>query len=247
LKLHQLLAVIDGRKKSANRVVTDLYHALQKPAWYAGLSKVYQPLDDEGTKLPPEAVRVQRNARADLEAIAETMTGLLDLTAQKDWTNASPEARGTVTVDGTVLIKDAPVTYLLSLKTALTGSDGIKSVFEAVPTLDPAETWLDDEANNGYRTDPVKTHRNEKRQKPLVLFPATDRHPAQTQLVTEDVLAGYWERTLFSGAIKPTDKERLLSRLHKLVEAISVAIEQANQAEVETRKVTAPAFQYLLG
>jgi hypothetical protein len=34
-----------------------------------------------------------------------------------------------------------------------------------------------------------------------VLYDATEHHPAQTQLISEDVIVGWWETVKHSGAI----------------------------------------------
>lgn len=50
----------------------------------------------------------------------------------------------------------------------------------------------------------------QKTQRPIVLYDATDNHPAQAQLITEDVLAGLQEKVDISGAIPSTEKNHYL-------------------------------------
>lgn len=61
-----------------------------------------------------------------------------------------------------------------------------------------------------------------------MLFPATEQHPAQTQLITEDVFVGTWSTIKISGAISHNDKQKLLDRVEELIIAVKSAREEAN-------------------
>ncbi|GAA3422693.1 hypothetical protein [Streptosporangium vulgare] len=110
-KLNQILAVEKGVKSDTQRKVTDAYHTIQKNALLSGLSRTYQPIDDEGERLPPESTRVQVQGEDLLKQVGAALTRLFDVTATKDWANCT--ARADVKVDGSTLLEDVPVTYLL--------------------------------------------------------------------------------------------------------------------------------------
>jgi hypothetical protein len=80
----------------------------------SGISRVYQPKDEEGEQLPPESTKVQAKTEEILRDMAATITRLFDVTATKDWANC--RATADVTVDGQTLLRDVPVTYLLFLE-----------------------------------------------------------------------------------------------------------------------------------
>src|SRR3954468_17723214 len=103
-KLNQIIAVEKGIKSGTLRDLTDAHHGLQKPALLSGISRTYQPKDEEGEQLPPESTRVQVKAEDVLRETAATLTRLFDVTATKDWANC--EARADVTVEGRVLVSD---------------------------------------------------------------------------------------------------------------------------------------------
>jgi hypothetical protein len=86
-----------------------------------------------------------------------------------------------------------------------------------------------------------------KVQEPLVLYPATEQHPAQTQLITKDVVTGQWDERKFSGAATRADQEALLGRIRKLQEAVKLARETANSAEVDKQRVGSPILDYVFG
>jgi hypothetical protein len=93
---------------------------------------------------------------------------------------------------------------------------------------------------------PPRLNRTKKVQKPIVLYDATKEHPAQTQLITEDVVVGYWDTVKHSGALPAPRKKELMSRIEKLSQALKFAREKANAADAETVSVGKPIFDYLL-
>ena len=101
-----------------------------------------------------------------------------------------------------------------------------------MPTLDPSYDWTKDVNSDLYKTDSIKTARTKKTTKALLLAPATDKHPAQTDKITEDVIVGYWKATKLSGALPLPRKEELLTKIDRLRDAVKMAREEANNAEV---------------
>jgi len=61
-KLNQIIAVEKGAKSRSFAKITDAYQLLQKPAVLAGISRTYQPSDEDGEQYPPESTRVQVKA-----------------------------------------------------------------------------------------------------------------------------------------------------------------------------------------
>lgn len=242
-KLNQIIAVEKGDKSSHHSEISNLYKAVQKPELFNGFSKVYEKREESDENLPAEEHRVQFSSQNVLERAERSFSNLMEITARKDWTNCT--AKGSVTVDDKVIVKDAPVSYLLFLEKQITD---LRTFVAAMPTLDGAYSWKRD-ANDGlYKTDRVPTHRTKKVQKAIVLYDATPEHPAQTQLITEDVLAGHWYTVRLSGALPPTEKTATLERIDKLIKAIKHAREAANiQEEVKPPAVGNEIFNYILG
>ncbi|CAM5587658.1 hypothetical protein SCALM49S_00476 [Streptomyces californicus] len=110
-KLNQIIAVEKGVKTKAHQDLTAAHHGLQKAALLAGISRTYQPKDEEGEQLPPESTLVQVKAEDVLRQTAATLTRLFDVTATKDSANCS--ARADVKVDSRVPVSEVPVAYLL--------------------------------------------------------------------------------------------------------------------------------------
>lgn len=243
MKLNQIIAVEKGVKARAFAELSELNKVIQKPALFNGFAKAYQPKDAEGETLPPENQRVQFVATEVLRSVERGLGELFDITARKDWTNCV--AKADVLVDGNVVLTGAPVSFLLFLEKQLTD---IRTFVGNLPVLDPAESWSEDKNSGLYRTEPTSTHRTKKVQKPIVLYPATPEHPAQTQIITEDVIVGFWSQVKQSGAIPRPQKLIILDRVERLLKAVKEAREAANiQEEVKTPDIGAAIFGYLLG
>lgn len=241
-KLNQVIAVEKGIKSKANTEISELYKAVQKPTLFDGFNKAYRPIKDDEEKFPPQSQRVQFNATEVLRQAANALSELFDVTAQKDFANCI--AAADVVVDGVTLVSKAPATYLLFLEKQLTD---LHTFVDKMPTLDPAEEWALDTNTGNYRSQPSSTVRTKKIQKPIVLYPATEQHPAQTQLITEDETVGHWEQIKYSGAISDPRRKELLARILKLHKAVKFAREEANTAQVSAFDIGSKVFSWLLG
>ena len=241
-KLNQIIAIEKGIKSRVYSEITDLHKAAQKPELFNGFIKEYRPVDDAGETLPADKKRVQFAVQEVLNKVARVETELMSITARKDWTNCT--AKANVEVDDVVILKDVPVSYLLFLEKQLTD---IHTFVDKLPVLDEAETWNKDVNSGLYKTEAIQTHRTKKVAKPIVLFPATPEHPAQTQLVSEDIIAGFWHQVKLSGAMPKPTQEVLLERVEKLLNAVKTARESANShEEVASPEVGDAIFSYLL-
>jgi hypothetical protein len=225
-KLNQIIAIEKGIKSATHSLLSEWYKLIQKPELFAGFEKKYQRMNEESEELPADQKRVQMGVVGLLRQVRTAMVDLWSVTARKEWTNS--QARAPVRVAGVAMTTALPVTYLLFLEKQLTD---LRTLVAHVPVLEIAEDWHVDLATGLYRTEPVLTHRTKKVQRPLVLYPATPEHPAQTQLITEDVLAGYWSTIKYSGALPLQAKEALAARIEAAVRAVKEAREEANSCE----------------
>jgi hypothetical protein len=242
-KQHALVAIEKGLKETANKVTAPLFHAAGDPSLFAGLTKTYEPVDEDGEQYPAESVRIRATVSEVLDAFQKANSRLLDVTASKENTNR--EAVADVVVDGVTLIEKAPVTFLMQFEKFL--QQEVRGIVVKLPTLDPAQEWsLADAERKGVQVTPeIKRHKTKKVPRVITLAPPTDKHPAQVQLVNEDVLAGYWTEKKFSGAISASRKQELTERVESLIEAVKIAREKANDVEVKDLNVGADVFGYL--
>lgn len=240
-RLHQLLPLEKLTRENTDRALAEAKSGLGRADWFTGLRRTYQPLDDQGVQLPGESKIVQAKATDVLDLVAANVARLLDITATKEWANTG--ARADVKVRGRVLVADAPVGYLLFLEKQIAGWEAL---VKAVPTLDPATPWSRDETTAGlWKSDGVQTTRTQKVMTPVVMYEATDRHPAQVKEVTKDVVDGFWTTVTFSGAL-PADQVRgMLERLSELRAAVLHAREEANSVEVVDQHVGSAVIAFV--
>lgn len=240
-KLNQIIAVEKGIKSKSYSELTELNKLVQKPDLFNGLVKKYEKKDEDGEDLPSDKKRVQYTVSEVFHRVEHTLSELMTVTARKDYTNC--EAKADVVINDKVLVPQAPVSFLLFLEKTLTD---VRTFLGNVPVLDEADAWTYDVNSGLYNTEPIKTHRTKKVQKPIVLYPHSPEHPAQTQLVTEDVIAGYWNQVKQSGAIPRTRKMELVEKTDTLLKAVKEARESANiQEEVNAPEVGEAIFGYI--
>jgi hypothetical protein len=242
LRLAQVVAIVAGAKARALRAVTDAYQDQQKTGPLSGISRTYQPLDDEGVRLPSESTLVQIRADEIVERVRAEMTRLLDVVATQDWGNT--HARADIVVDGRTILADVPVTYLMWLEKQV---HTLRTFVSELPRLDLAEQWTWDTNQRAYVTQPVQTARTTKVPRNHVLAPPTDRHPAQVQVWQEDVVVGTWTTVKANGGLPASQVRLYVERCEALLDAVKAAREAANDAVVEDIDAGVPILEYVFG
>lgn len=225
LKLNAVIAVYKGIKSRSLSVVSELHNIIQKPDLFEGLVRTYRKLDDADVDLPSERKVVQFRMKDILSTLRVSKGELIDTFAQMEIGNTF--AKAPVWIDGKELLPELPATVLLPLEKELVD---IRSFVDKIPVLDNAEAWLPkpDDNTGLWFTEKASTHRTKKVPKPVTLYEATDKHPAQTTLLQEDIIAGFWDTVKHSGAMKKLEKEAIQERIEKLIVAVKQAREEAN-------------------
>lgn len=242
-KLNQVIAIASGRKTDATKKVTEIYKGLQKGDLFNGFQRTYSPLDEEGETIPPEKKVVQKNTADELAHVAHTLADLFDVIATQEFGNCS--AKADIVVNGTIVAPAVPVTYLLFLEKQM---DNIHAVISAVPTLSPDIVWTKSATDRGlYIAETTVANRTKKVPKAFVKAPATDKHPAQVEMFTEDILVGRWSKVDMSTAIPAQEKEALLNKVTTLKEAIKMAREQANSMDINKVEVGKSITSFIFG
>ena len=244
-RLHQVTAILKGTKSRAYTEVTELHKNAQKPEPYSGFSKTYRKRDEDSEDYAPENKRVVLIGSEVLRRLARLETDVFNITAAQDWANMS--AKADVVVDGQVILTGVPVTYLLFMEKHLTD---IRTFVDKMPTLDDNREWVADPNSRLYKTEKVTTHKTKKVQRPIVKYEAVFKDgvglPAQTEMITEDVIIGWWDTVTQSGALPAPRKEVILERVDKLIRAVKVAREDANDQACEEHQIGEAVFGYLL-
>lgn len=244
--LHQILAIEKGTKDHARRVLTDAHQAVLKAPLLSGISRTYQPKDDDGDQLPPESTQVQVRAEEVLREVAAALVPLFDVIAVKDASNRV--AAADVVMDGAVLLSDVPVSYLLFLEAQLVD---LHTFVMKLPVLDPAERWAFNGDANCFAAEPVRTTRGKKVPRNHVVAEAVAPAggnpglPAQVQVYHEDVLAGFWTTVKFSGALPGRRVAELVARVEAVQRAVKQAREHANSVPAVDKVAGEAVLGYL--
>lgn len=241
-KLNQVIAVVAGKKSKVQASLTTAYHVVQKSAQFEGITKTYQPKDEDGDKLPSESKAVQTKVGDVIKEVVNSLTELFDVVATQD--NANTKARSDVVVGSKKVLTNVPVTNLLFLEKQL---KDVETFISKLPTLDATDAWHYEASQDSYATLPSETTRVKKMPRFLVKYEATKEHPAQVETYSEDTVAGYWRTVKYSGAIPMKEKNKMLDRVHQLQEAVVKAREEANSIEVEQVSVGKQVFDHIFG
>lgn len=239
-RLNQILAIEKQVKTTAHTQTTEEYQLIQKEALLNGISRTYQPLEEDGEKFPEESTAVQVRVSEVLKRVASHMVPLFDTTLARDLANT--EAKANVEVDGKVILRDVPAIYLLWMEKQLTD---LHTVIVKLPTLPQTESWSYDAATDVHKTPVVQTAKTKKLPRAFVKAEATKEHPAQVEVVHEDKLVGYWSTTKLSGALPKQRAQVLRDRIEKLLAATKQAREAANLVDVPKATVASDIFGYL--
>lgn len=245
-KLHQIVALAEGKKSNGQKVLTRVHHALQKSSGenspFSGIERVYTPNTEEGEKFPAESKRVQVKVKDSILEVQNCLEDLWNCLLTQDMANTS--AKADVVVDGKVLAKDMPVTHLMYLEKQLTD---IGTFVEKLPTLDPAFDWDFDENSDAYATKTIQTHKTKKIPRVIEKYKHTEEHPAQVELIYEDTVVGLWNTKHFNGCVPAKVKNDMLARVRKLQDAVKIARTKANDIEVEDQKQAKDLLNYVFG
>jgi len=246
-KLHEYLGSQNAVFTQAEKVRTDLLATFDKKRHLFGETlKQYHPDGENKSPVIEAQSTLQTTVRQELATFLKPILAkALDSEATIDVGNTIAKA-DVILDDGTALLRDVPATQLLQLDKRL---GELLTFVTAVPTLDPAKGFgLDTQRGNGvYAAREVRKRRTSKEQVPLVMYDATDKFPAQTQLITKDVEIGTISELEWSGLITPVTKSRMLERVEELRRVVKQARARANDVEVEEQKIGIKVLDYVFG
>ena len=246
-KLHELLAVQGNLNGQATKTRTGLMETFQKKRHlFEKKLKTFTPKTEEGGAVAVEEQQdIQTTVVSEIDWLQKHLVKMLNVGYQVDMANREAKA-DIVTEDGETLAKDVPTTTLLWLEKRAVE---IKDLIESIPTLDPAKGFqADADAGKGiYKAREVQKMRRQKMKKVYVKYDATDKHPAQTELVDEDVPVGTISEQEWSALITPALKADLLNNAEMLFRAITKARSKANEHEIDTdgKQIGAELLDYV--
>ena len=246
-KLHELLAVGTNLDNQAKKTLTDLKGTFDKKRHLFEMKLTTFQSNEEGIAPVTESQSdIQTSVHKELEWISTILVRAIDVGFQIDAANTRAKA-DIITEDGVTIAKDVPATSLLQLEKELKEFHGL---LNTIPTLDPAKGFTPDDARGEgvYKARDVQKARTKKVQKPIVLAQATKEHPAQTQLITEDVSVGTIQEQEWSALLTPAIKGDLIERVEVLTRAVKQARSRANELDLDVagHKIGKMLLDYVL-
>lgn len=249
MKLNALLAVNENLKTQAEKNRTDLANTFVKKGHHFSEKIVtFTPNTEGASPVTESQLDLQTTIGEELTWLKPFLVKAID--SGNTIAVANTQAKADVILEGeiTPLLKDVPATSLLELGKRV---NELLEFAKLIPTLDPAKGFLPDAARGAgifKARDEVKV-RTIASQEALVLYPATDKHPAQTQLITKHLPAGSVTTREWSGLLTVADKGKLLERIEKLARAIAQARARANDTEIpgDTAKIGDVLIGYAFG
>jgi len=246
-ELHELLAVEPDLAGTYAKILGETKANFTKlKDRYSGSIKRVEFVDESAMKEADEHKQLDDTVPNKLDYTAEHIIRYLDAVLQKEATNMS--ATDDIIVDGVKIAENVPATFLLGLEKKLKKIRD--EVYATIPTLQPGIKWEKDESMGEHvykRVHPEENYRTKKIRKNHVLYEATDHHPAQVEMFTEDeriakVVTDHW-----CGMIYPAEKSAILVRIDKLMRAVKKARQRANKTEVIERTIGKEIFDYING
>ena len=237
-KLHELLAVEKTKVNASNKLLNDTVYKFKKPEYFSGHIKSLKMIEDS------EQNRAIEASAYDVRNLPTTVVETLeyafkfwadseDVLYQKNKTNQY--AMADLMYEGNVIAKDVPVDELLGLETRL---QTIRGVLDEMPTLAAASKWTDkfDSNRRGawMAVNPEVTTKTERTTVPVVLYDATDKHPAQVKEATVDRTVGTFTLQKYSGGATSAQKAHAINIVDNLLAEVKQARMRANSVEANT-------------
>jgi hypothetical protein len=224
LRLSQIVAIEKQVKQRQNSEGAEIHKKSAKSDLFNGFHRSYEKKDEAGEDLPGETKIVQEQAADNIDAYSKLWEEMFDTVFTKDMGNTQVFG----TVEG--FTQAMPVTNLLWLEKQL---DDWRTFIAALPVPDSSKAWTQNASTGLLDSEAVKTSRNTKAPLVVVKAPATDKFPAQVELLSQDVLAGYWTVVHTSGGIASTRKKQILTNIDELKKRVKQAREEANSQKVD--------------
>lgn len=231
--LHELLPVRDELKGERKKLVEEAQTTFdKKAALFMGQQRDFSPFDEalKAQEATSERKELDTTVRAKLDYLFNHLTRYMDVALQVDATNMTAVAD--IVIDGKVLARSVPATFLLTLESELRD---LRTMANAIPTLAPGKAYEKDATlgpNVWRQVNPEESFRTNKVIMHKILVQPTKEHPAQVEKWTETVNVGKYVTHAWFGSMSSAEKSELLGRIDALSRAVKEARQRANGTTV---------------
>lgn len=246
-KVHELIAVSADVKGQATKVSSELMSTFQhKPHLFRAKTTTFRSKEENIAPNIESKTDIQSTLVKELDWVSTFLAKAIDSGFQIDRGNAQAVAdliiedeNGKIAID----VKGVHATQLLQLEKHLAA---VRDLALTIPTLDPAQGFEKDSATGYYKARDVVKERTKKIKKPLLLAPATDKHPAQVQVFDADEVVGTILEQEWSALTTPALKSKTLARIDNMIQAVKRARAKANNLDIDpnTHKIGKQLLTY---
>lgn len=251
-KLHEILAAEKIPTAAWKTMVQETLKKFKAPdSFFHGHSKSLTMLDQEDPKSKVTEAQ-NRSEKPVPTTVAETLEYALDLFGKNEDTQllknvGNATVRGTIMWDGAVLVDNVPVDSLLGLESRL---QEVRQLLVAMPTLDATKHWEEAPMLGAYVWQvkyPEESAKTAKVAKTVTLAPATKEHPANVQLMHEDVPVGKFTNIARSGECTAAEKAEAIKNIDQLIIEVKQARVRTNETEVKKQTIADKLLPVILG
>ena len=200
---------------------------------FAGGQRVGGAVDQGHERLEAET-KLATTVASELDKAMSTVAAAITAGYQID--EANTRAKADIVVDGEVIARDVPATFLLQLERRLRE---VRALFRETPCFDPVRTWtvdVDADRKHVLKAAAVVTIRKARTRKYNVMYEATKEHPAQVDVVEVDEPVGEIRSYEWTGMLASSKKAALVERVDALVASVKQARSRANTIDVNTEE-----------
>lgn len=243
-QFHQLLAVMGDKVQQGNKLLAEAAKTFQKGEMFEGYLRTYTPFDEDGDKQPDEGKELITTVTEKLDFILPYLADSINVQLSREASNASGGLKANLLI-GDRDFGEFSSQELLQLEKSV--RELREHIVNNLPTLDMAKAWKenDDEREGTSVTQEAPTYRYVEETVPVVLAPATDKHPAQVREAVKKTQVGEFSRRIVSGKISPAVKADMMSRVDKMLSAIADARSRANSNEATNVKFGFELLEFL--
>jgi len=233
--IHELLPALKEAEDRDKKVYEETAIKMKKQGLLDGYNKVLI-MHDEDRK--DEEVGAGETHELTTTVI-ERLNYMLDyqarnMDAQFQRELANRAASADVSLPNGKTIKDVPATYLMWLEKYLVK---YRNLLEGIPTQDTSIRWIEDKKASKKGTwiseQIVSSNKTEKNEVPIVMYEATDKHPAQVKTIVKNTTVGHYENTMRTGKWTPHQKHQALNDCDQIIEEVKRAKSRANKTEAK--------------
>lgn len=237
-KLHELLAVFQDKESTGKTLFGESQRVFANQRnLFTGFTKRVEAHDEKRSREfnTEEVSKLTTTVYERLKyTFAKAVVTVLDINASIDRTNGI--AKADLIINGKVFVKDVPAITLLSLEKE---AKRWLALTQELPTLQSGIPWVlaTQQGDHIYTAEVATKKRSEKVSTAVVLYPHSDKHPAQVKEVVNDVPVADITETLYSGMLTPEEKVKIIDRIQAVIDGAKEGRTRANSAEVVELKL----------